>query len=170
MQEEKDSSTSWRTGSACPSTIRNSCGLIALLHAVANGEPRRHVTPGSDLAALLERADPLPPAERARSLQYSKGLESVYMDAAQMGDTEAPEAEDNVDLHFVAFVRGSDGTLWEMDGRRKGPLARGVLAPDEDVLSANALEMGVRRFLKAEIEGGNQDMRFSLICLGPGLD
>lgn len=151
-------------------TIRNACGLIGLLHAVSNGEPRRHVIPGSDLETLLKEAENLAPAQRADLLYESKALESAHADAAKLGDTAAPEAEDNVDLHFVAFVKGVDGTLWELDGRRKGPLARGKLGEDEDALSEAALELGARRFLKTETLGGNPDLRFSLVSLGPVFD
>lgn len=151
-------------------TIRNACGLIGLLHAVANGEPRKQVIPGSDLEGLLREAEPLKPLERADLLYDSKALESAHADAAKLGDTEAPEAEDSVDLHFVAFVKGSDGRLWELDGRRRGPLDRGQLDEDEDALSEKALNLGVRRFLKVEAAGGNPDLRFSLVSLGPTLD
>ena len=58
---------------------------------------------------------------------------------------------------------------WE-GGRRKGPLARGKLGVDEDALSEAALGLGVRRFLKTEAEGGNPDLRFSLVSLGPLFD
>ncbi|KAL3453165.1 hypothetical protein BJX65DRAFT_265709 [Aspergillus insuetus] len=151
-------------------TIRNACGLIGLLHAVSNGEARKHVIPGSDLENLLKDAEPLPPIERADLLYESKALESAHADAAKLGDTKAPGAEDDVDLHFVAFVKGADGNLWELDGRRKGPLERGTLAEDEDALSERALDLGVRRFLKVESEGGNPDLRFSLVSLGAVFD
>lgn len=151
-------------------TIRNACGLIGLLHAVANGEPRRQVIPGSDLDGLLREAEPLKPLERADLLYESRALESAHADAARLGDTQAPEAEDSVDLHFVAFVKGGDGRLWELDGRRKGPLERGMLGGDEDALSEKALDLGARRFLKVEAAGGNPDLRFSLVSLGPTLD
>ncbi|KAJ5138956.1 uncharacterized protein N7515_003804 [Penicillium bovifimosum] len=108
-------------------TIRNACGLIGLLHAVSNGEARKQIIPGSDLDVLLRDAEGLQPVQRADLLYESKALESAHADAAKLGDTAAPEAEDNVDLHFVAFVKGVDGRLWELDGRRKGPIARGSL-------------------------------------------
>lgn len=57
-----------------------------------------------------------------------------------------------------------------MDGRRKGPLERGVLGADEDVLSEKALNLGVRSFLKREQEAGGGDLRFSLIALAPSFD
>lgn len=151
-------------------TIRNACGLIGLLHTVSNGEARNHILPGSDLEGLLKDAEGLEPNQRADLLYESKALESAHADAAKLGDTQAPGAEDDVDLHFVAFVKGADGKLWELDGRRKGPLERGVLGPEEDALSEKALELGVRRFLDVEAKGGNPDLRFSLVSLGGVFD
>ncbi|GKZ17295.1 ubiquitinyl hydrolase 1 [Aspergillus brasiliensis] len=151
-------------------TIRNACGLIGLLHAVSNGTPRKHVTPGSELDNLLKEAEGLGPIQRADLLYESKALESAHADAARLGDTEAPGAEDSVDLHFVAFVKGEDGRLWELDGRRKGPLVRGVLGEEEDALSERALQLGVRRFLEVEKKSGNEDLRFSLVSLGEVFD
>lgn len=119
---------------------------------------------------MLRDAEKLEPVQRADLLYESKALESAHADAARLGDTAAPEAADDVDLHFVAFVRGVDGTLWELDGRRKGPLSRGVLGEGEDALSEKALGLGVRRFLETEAKGGNPDLRFSLVSLGPLFD
>jgi hypothetical protein len=147
-------------------TIRNACGLIGLLHAAANGEVRGHVAEGSELDNLLREAEPLGPEERAELLYRSQALESAHATAAQEGDTQAPDKDENVDLHFVCFVKGKDGHLWELDGRRKGPLDRGALGADEDMLSETAIKNGVSKLI--EREGG--DLRFSLVSLGPVFD
>jgi ubiquitin carboxyl-terminal hydrolase L3 len=70
----------------------------------------------------------------------------------------------------VCFVKDAKNHLWEMDGRRKGPLDRGQLAEGEDVLSEKALELGVRSFLKREEEAGGGELRFSLMVLAESLD
>ncbi|PKX98486.1 cysteine proteinase [Aspergillus novofumigatus IBT 16806] len=76
-------------------TIRNACGLIGLLHAVANGEPRKHVVPGSDLDTLLREAEPLGPIARADLLYESKALESAHADAARaVGEGRLADDED----------------------------------------------------------------------------
>jgi ubiquitin carboxyl-terminal hydrolase L3 len=67
-------------------------------------------------------------------------------------------------------VKSKDNHLWELDGRRKGPLDRGVLGPDDDVLCEKALQMGVRGFLKREEESGVGELRFSLVVLSPSLE
>ena len=126
--------------------------------------------PTSNLAKLLSDAIPLEPAERADLLYESEALETAHQAAASGGDTSAPAAEDSIDLHYVCFVKSQKNQLWELDGRRKGPLNRGELSPDEDVLSEKALNLGVRSFLKRETEAGGGDLRFSLITLAESFD
>lgn len=164
-----------RSGAAEPvvwfkQTIRNACGLIGLLHAICNGAASEQIVAGSDLDGLLRQAVPLEPEARAELLYRSQALEAAHAKAAAKGDTVAPEAEANVDLHFVAFVKDTEGELWELDGRRKGPLKRGRLGVDEDVLSEKGQELGVQAFLRREEEAGAGELRFSVVMLGPTFD
>jgi ubiquitin carboxyl-terminal hydrolase L3 len=151
-------------------TIRNACGLIGLLHAITNGTAREQIVPGSDLEELLKQAIPLKPADRADLLYNSHALEAAHATAAAKGDSTAPAAEDAIDLHFVAFVKDASGHLWELDGRRKGPLNRGFLGPEDDVLSEKGQELGVAAFLKREEQAGGGELRFSVIMLGPSFE
>ena len=121
----------------------------------------------SDLQKLLKDAIPLPPVERAELLYNSQALESAHQSAASQGQSNAPDAADDIDLHFVCFVKDAKNHLWEMDGRRKGPLNRGQLTESEDVLSDKALDLGPRKFLAREAENGGGELRFSLITLAP---
>jgi ubiquitin carboxyl-terminal hydrolase L3 len=171
-------------------TIGNACGLIGLLHAVGNGEGRNAIglsfpsnlspfeklhysnidqVPKSNLDIFFRSAIPLQPSARADLLYESQALEDAHQQAAAGGDTSAPSADDRVDLHFVCFVKASDGNLWELDGRRKGPLNRGPLPAGEDVLGQKALDAGPRVFMRREAEAGG-DLRFSLIALVPSMD
>lgn len=151
-------------------TIKNACGLIGLLHSITNGAAREQIIENSNLHKLLQEAIPLKPTERAELLYNSQALEAAHQTAAQKGDTSAPAAEANIDLHFVAFVKDMNGDLWELDGGRKGPLNRGRLGPEDDVLSEKGLELGVQAFLKREEAAGAGDMRFSVVMLGPSFD
>ncbi|KAI9894980.1 MAG: hypothetical protein M1814_000202 [Vezdaea aestivalis] len=151
-------------------TIGNACGLIGLLHAAANGVPGEHLEPASALHELLRSAVPLLPGPRAELLESSPNLEAAHETAAKAGDTEAPAADTNIDLHYVCFVKGTDGHLYELDGRRKGPLDRGPVKDGDDVLAEEVLERSVRRFMKVEQDNGGEEMRFSLIALAPADD
>ena len=147
-------------------TIRNACGLMGLLHAVANGPARDFIEQGSTLDDLIKKSIDLEPEQRSRLLEKTPALAEAHKEAASVGDTAAPDAQDDIDLHYVCFAKGSDGGLWELDGRRKGPIKRGDLDKDEDVLSAKALSLGPLKFL--DREGG--DLRFSAVALAGSLD
>lgn len=138
--------------------------------APGRGVADASLEPESDLQKLLKDAIPLGPNERADLLYNSQALEKAHQSAAAGGDTAAPDAEDNIDLHYVCFVKDGDDNLWEMDGRRKGPMNRGQLGADEDVLSDKALELGVKKFLAREEEAGGGELRFSVIALAQSLD
>lgn len=151
-------------------TIGNACGLVGLLHGVSNGQARTYIQSGTDLDDLVKKAVTLEPKARAELLEDTEALETASQAAATTGDSAVPDANDSVDLHYVCFVKGRNGHLWEMDGRRKGPLDRGELAAEDDVLSETALNKGVRAFLKREEEAGGGELRFSLITLAEALE
>lgn len=129
-----------------------------------------HTEPNSTLDKLIQDATPLGPTERSALLEQTPDLAAAHQEAASGGATAAPDAQDDVDLHYVCFVKTEDGTLWELDGRRKGPIARGKLdgssGEEEDVLCEKALLWGPLKFL--EREGG--DLRFSCVALAGALD
>jgi ubiquitin carboxyl-terminal hydrolase L3 len=142
-------------------TIGHSCGLVALLHSVSNGTANRFVLPSSDLDSLLKAAVPLKPLKRANLLYHSAALERAHMAAALRGDTAAPSGAEPVGYHFLSFVKGKDGHLWELEGGWDGPIDRGLLAEEDDVLSEKALDAGVRRFTR--MADGN--LEFSIVAL-----
>lgn len=78
------------------------------------------------------------------------------------GDSAVPiNAEDEVDFHFVCFVKSpKTGHVYELDGDRKGPVDRGLLlGPDEDMLAEGGLRI-VKEFIQRE-----DNFNFSLMAL-----
>jgi ubiquitin carboxyl-terminal hydrolase L3 len=115
------------------------------------------------LDKLLATCIPLDPYERALALESSEEVSAAHADAAAQGDSAAPDAEAEVDFHYVCYVQSHQtGRLYEMDGDKKGPLDKHViLREDEDMLSNNALSV-VREFVQRE---GGTNMNFSLLAL-----
>ncbi len=151
-------------------TIGNACGSIGLVHSLFNSGASKHITPGSTLDQIKQQALPKGMVERAKVLEDSDEFEKAHAEAAQLGDTAAPISTEEHDKgqHFVSFVKAQDGHLWELEGSRKGPLDRGALKDDEDVLCPAALEKGLGRLMRIEAEKGG-DLRFSAIALAPSL-
>nr|POF03777.1 ubiquitin carboxyl-terminal hydrolase isozyme l3 [Quercus suber] len=149
----------------CKQTIGHSCGLMALIHSIGNGTAKAFIQPGSLLDRLLQEALPKPPLPRAAVLYDSFELEQAHMASAYKGDSMAPSSAEPNGYHFLSFVPGTDGHLYELDGGWHGPIDRGVLGKDEDGLSEKALENGVRKHVKAA-EGS---VEFSIVALATRL-
>lgn len=152
-------------------TITHACGLIGLLHCTTNGIPKTFIQPNSILSKFIEEAMGLKPEARAQLIYDSAELEAAHFNAAQQGDSIAPDVHngEDVDGAFVAFVKSEDGTMWELEGRRKGPVQRGVLSEDEDLLSPRAVELGPMAYVKREAEAGGKELRFSCLALTESL-
>ena len=108
----------------------------------------------------------LRPEARAKVLYNSQELEAAHKAAAEIGDTHAPLAEDPLGNHYICFVKGDDGHLWELNGGMKGPLDRGGLAEHEDALSEKALQLGIRSIMK---HASSEELNFSIVALAPGV-
>ena len=64
------------------------------------------------------------PLERGLALENSNNISDAHEQIAQEGQTEAPDRDDNLVTHFVAFIH-KKGQLFEMDGRRQFPVNHG---------------------------------------------
>lgn len=144
-------------------TVRNTCGLMSFLHALSNGPARKFVPEDSQLRKeIFDKAEPLGPEARAKVIYDSDDfLLKAHGEAARLGQSANPGNEGFTPHHFITFLKGDDGHLWELEGGWGGPIDRGELGPDEGVLSERALDAGIRRFMK--VAEGND--AFSIVAL-----
>ncbi|OKL57292.1 hypothetical protein UA08_07512 [Talaromyces atroroseus] len=152
-------------------TIIHGCGLIGLLHCIFNSVSSEMIVPRSELANLLEKAVPLGMHERAKLLNDTEKLFEENEAVARTGDSQPIDCDEFTATgnHFVAFVKGRDGHLWELEGSRKGPLDRGPLGEGDDAISDRALELGIKRLIDMRREGSG-DLMFSCIALAPNVE
>ncbi|KAI8611206.1 hypothetical protein BC830DRAFT_1142148 [Chytriomyces sp. MP71] len=138
-------------------TIGNACGTMAILHSLANLEG---VDLGSGLLRnTIERLTPLNADARAQALEQDVELASLHASSSMEGQTAAPGAEDEVDLHFVAFVPVG-GKLVELDGGKEGPVVHGDIGEAGFVTSA--VEVIQRAFIQRDPTGNS----FTVVALG----
>ncbi|XP_054721968.1 ubiquitin carboxyl-terminal hydrolase isozyme L3-like [Uloborus diversus] len=102
-------------------TIGNACGTVALIHSVANNLQNICLEPDSPLEKFLKETVQLGPDEKAEYLEKNMDIGAAHEASAQEGQTEPPPSNEEVSLHFVAFVN-SNGKLLELDGRKDGPI------------------------------------------------
>ncbi|KXZ44273.1 hypothetical protein GPECTOR_70g504 [Gonium pectorale] len=97
---------------------------------------------GSFLQRFLLATSGMSPADIGKYLEEppegAPNIEEAHQAAAAAGDTAPPSADDDIDLHFVALVE-HNGHLWELDGRRAGPVCRGPTSPETLLKDAAAV-------------------------------
>lgn len=145
-------------------TIGHACGSIGLLHSVINGPAAEYIKPDSDLAAIRAAAIPLDMTRRAEMLYNNEPFERAHRSVEEDGQSYSDSKIERDGGHFVSFVKHR-GKLWELEGSRMGPLDRGNLNDDEDLLSPRALEMGLKRIIKLNADDGGESLLFSCLAL-----
>ncbi|KAF7330047.1 Ubiquitin carboxyl-terminal hydrolase [Mycena kentingensis (nom. inval.)] len=143
-------------------TIGNACGLYAVLHAVSNlGAARKaHLVPDCTLDKFLQECIPLDPVKRAEALESSQAIADAHRKAAIQGSTAVPDAEDEVDHHYICFVKSPDGRIYELDGDKNGYVDQESFLEGERDLLAGGLKL-VRSFIK------DDSQQFQLMALVP---
>lgn len=144
-------------------TIGHACGSIGILHSLINGPAVDFINPDSDLATIRNAAIPLDMTKRADMLYDSEAFQTAHKSVEQVGDSYVNPTDGRDGGHFISFVK-NNGKLWELEGSRKGPLMRGHLADEEDVLSKTALDLGIKRIIALD-QRAEENIRFSCIVL-----
>jgi ubiquitin carboxyl-terminal hydrolase L3 len=136
---------------------------MGLIHCTLNSQ---HADPSSSppvleanstLSNLRTSALRLAPEARARLISDSPTIEAAHATAAIRGSTTPPPLGADPGHAFIAFVKGADGALYEMDGGRKGAKKLVDLAEDEDLLCEKALEAGPRPYLRREMDAAGEN-------------
>ncbi|VEL18769.1 unnamed protein product [Protopolystoma xenopodis] len=153
-------------------TVNNSCGAVALLHALVNNKSRLTFTDPSFLCAFIEKLKNLAPSERASEMMKLPKLDEIHENSAMRGQTKAPDPMASTNLHFTCFVQ-SQSKVYELgkrifnyfiafsvfsDGRRNHPVVHSETSSDtflEDVCCV------VKRFMSRDPSSVN----FSLVAL-----
>ena len=100
-------------------------------------------------------------SEREALLESSTDLEETYQKAALCDYTAPPPPEEEVDLHYVCFIKSPNGSIYEMDGDTNGPVKTDVmLRDDQDLLESSALEC-----VRQCITRSKEKINFSLLVL-----
>ncbi|CUM63114.1 uncharacterized protein PRCAT00000681001 [Priceomyces carsonii] len=149
-----------------PQTIRNGCGLYALLHILLN-IPKDLIVENLILANFsgqLSKAIPQEDiAKLVEGLEHRIQLDENY---GVMGQTEAPEAGAHVDFHFISFIKGKNGHLYELDGRRAGPIDLGP-CDGESVIKDPKLVQKIQSYMDMADE--KNKLKFALMGIAPSL-
>lgn len=166
--ENERRSTSVETSGLCSyymtQKVGNACGTVAVLHSLLNIYANKQIDFVSDsyVSRMYSATLSLNSEERGKWLEMNQEIESAHLFTESMGQSVTPtDTDTEVDTHFVTFLLGSDNkTVFELDGRRSGPVNRGVCTSSSDFGSH------VLQIIKTEfIDKNSNDIRFSLLGL-----
>lgn len=144
--------------------VKNACGLYALLHVLLNIKDGFIV---QQSAVSNFRQNIMQGNANAVTLVQNIARE-IYSGFSQQGQTEAPPAEENVELHFVCFVKRPEG-IYELDGRRAGPLLleKGP-GNSDDILDDDCVKLRVKKYMS--LVSGENALNFAMMGLAPSMD
>ncbi|KAI8893915.1 hypothetical protein BC833DRAFT_606828 [Globomyces pollinis-pini] len=134
-------------------TIGNACGTIGLFHSLANNVEHLNIGNGS-FYEMMESTKGKTPDERAEILGQSKNMEEIHHETSLEGQTNAPAAEEEVNLHFVCFVQ-KEGMLYEMDGRNPFPINHGT---------STDLLLDSSKIIKKYMDQSTDDLNFTVLA------
>eukprot|EP01112_Ceratiomyxa_fruticulosa_P022228 TRINITY_DN8080_c0_g1_i1.p1 TRINITY_DN8080_c0_g1~~TRINITY_DN8080_c0_g1_i1.p1 ORF type:complete len:230 (-),score=43.53 TRINITY_DN8080_c0_g1_i1:120-809(-) len=137
-------------------TIGNACGTIGMIHCILNNVDKFELGPGF-FQTFLDKTKALDPKGRADALVESDDLEQSHQVFANEGQSRPPQPQDDIDLHFVAFVH-HDGHLYELDGVKPFPINHGPTTQDN--LLTDAI-----RVMKTVMDLEPAELRYTMVAL-----
>ncbi|EPX70800.1 ubiquitin carboxy terminal hydrolase Uch1 [Schizosaccharomyces octosporus yFS286] len=144
-----------------PQLVSNACGTVALMHAIANGDLSKKSYYSDFTSNFLKKAREEKADQRANMLKNSKEIATLHAEfAGAPDDEEEGDEEDETDLHYLCFVRGTEANdrhFYELDGRREGPIQHPEIEKD-------LLDPKVFSVIKGYIEKTNSPY-FSLVAI-----
>ena len=135
----------------------NACGTIAIIHSIANNLEKIDFKSNSSLRSFIEKTQNLKSLEKAEMLEKWVELENLHHECAQDGQSFVPQPEQSVDLHFIAFIN-KDGTIYEFDGRKSGPVPHGETTDYDFLINAG-------KVCKKFISKNPDSLRFTAVAL-----
>mmetsp|Transcript_110760 Transcript_110760/g.226659 ORF Transcript_110760/g.226659 Transcript_110760/m.226659 type:complete len:205 (-) Transcript_110760:273-887(-) len=140
--------------------IGNACGTIGLLHALLNApEAIRLFRKDSWIEGFSNDCPiPLDPVAKAERLEEDSKIEKMH-DEATSSEANATDRSMDVECHFITLVC-VDGKLYELDGRKEGPIDHGPTSQATLLKDASAV---VKKFMAKDPD----EMRFTITALAP---
>jgi ubiquitin carboxyl-terminal hydrolase L3 len=150
--------------------IGNACGTVGLLHSLLNApESFRDATIHPDSWLARFGADTLSsqtntPVQRAERLEGDSEIASFHDQAtsSSTNKTGRGQLEDQLITHFVSLVHVK-GSLYELDGRKEGPVCHGPTSPE-------TLLQDACKVVKTFMDRDPLELRFTILALAPSQD
>ena len=143
--------------------IGNACGTIGLLHSLLNiQEPLCPFRPDSWLQTFQAACVGQDPVRKAEILEEDGKIAALHDNAtsSEENQTGRGDVDDDIITHFIALVCGKDGILYELDGRKAGPVPHGSTSPETLLQDSCAV---IKEFMARD----PNEIRFTILALAP---
>lgn len=136
-------------------TIRNACATMALIHLLANKCQDDDFEPDSAIKEFIKESKQLEPEKKANKFETCETIATAHERSSVEGQTEAPAATEAVEYHFISLINDNN-TIYEMDGRKHGPISHGPTTPQ--TFLKDAIEV-VKKFVNIDPSNPNFSMQ-----------
>ncbi|RLV94006.1 Ubiquitin carboxyl-terminal hydrolase YUH1 [Spathaspora sp. JA1] len=147
-------------------TIGNGCGLYALLHILSN-LPQDLIIENSKFSNFLKSIKGKSIQETSKLIEDLEKFIKLDENFGSKGQTEAPEPTANIDLHFITYIKGNDGHLYELDGRRKGPIDLGEV-DSSNIIHEKTLIDKIQFYIDNADDANKHN--FAIMAIGPSVE
>jgi len=137
--------------------VGNACGTIAAIHCVANAAETVSLESDSPVGQFLERMRGQSSMARGAALADMEDFHLASDECAAGGQTEAPEASEETNHHFICFVERS-GRVIELDGTKLQPIDHGPAGSDFIIAATKVIQA---QFMKKDPD----NIQFNMMAL-----
>merc|ERR1712039_203673 len=137
--------------------VGNACGTIAALHVLGNSADKIQLPSDAALARFMAGVQGATAKDIGAALADFEEFHMASDDSAVDGQTEALDAEEDTDHHFIAFIE-KGGDVYELDGAKDLPINHG---PCEGSLLKAAATVIQEQFMKRDPE----NLHFNMMAL-----
>lgn len=150
-------------------SVKNACGLYALLHSLSNNP--EVLERNSQLLQFLESHPSTQNKYSDDSTdEFVFSISETNSDKFEQGQSQAPNADDDVNLHYITFVE-REGKIYELDGRRPqgaNLLGEASVTSEEGLLGEKLVADRVQWYM--DNADAQSKLHFNLLGLAPSLD
>lgn len=133
-------------------TIHNGCGVVALIHAIANNIDKLNLESDSVIKKFIEETKTLSPIDKSLTLEFNDEIFHALKHSYEGGRSFCNKC----DFHFITLIQ-INSKLYELDGRKIAPVIHGPTSQETFLKDA-------ARVCKEYMERDSENINFTALA------